>query len=932
MDIGKTTRPAEVWHEMIFQNTSRKVRSAVLSVVATALLLGPSMSAMAVQIPNPGSQMFLQTSGPNAGISIGDYYTSPAGGNTDHVFILRVPADWPSGVPVTVALFDPELALPNPASPRAADEIRSAADTSTFRLESPSGSTVASKTYSDSSTNGLWVELATFDPGITGWGTYEVHVTVSDDDDNSWRIDASHDPDCVAGGSCASAFLVSGNETDVAPGGSATLALGVLRTSYQHDGGGSVCVDHAFYVGPATPRPLRAHNFDMDDAGSVTYTKPGGGTVAGTVSGNGRWNGSVDATRVGDVLSDINGWWSAHVCISAGNQYVFEAPGFASFHSIPPTPRLTVAKDDGVASAAVGDELVYTITVENVSNGDAHPGTAYGVVVTDTLPSGTLFESCDAPGGVTCTETSGTVVASIADPIAPGDSISFDVTVTVQTDVATTITNDVSVEYQDGLDNEFPRLTDSDTDTIVFAPVLVVDATGTLQMLRGDTASLTFTVSHDATSDQSPIFNPGVVCDICDSVSYVSGDGDSDGVLDFGEAWTYEATAPSDGSSPDPLVAAVTANGDDRAGNPLVAAASHETDLVEPGSIGGTVFEDLNGNGILDSGEPRFDGASVELNDGSAVDSAVSSSGAYLFEDLYPAGYEVEVDETTLPAGLQATTANPRGVALAEGAIVSGVDFGYAYPATISGTVFADVNLNGTQNPGDTGLPNVVVTILDDLGTPVASTSTAADGTYAFTVLPGVYSVEVGAGLPSGWVLTTPATVDLGLVVSGDVVTDVDFGTGNRAPELIGDHQVVEFGGVPESLTAVDPEGSAVSYRLVGGTLPDGLTLNSDGSFSGQASESGVFDLIVEVCDDADPSACAEFPYQLEVLVEVIVEDVTTDAGTDTTVTDTAVSGGALPFTGFETDSVLAIGIGLLFVGYILISADVEPAVDPEKE
>ncbi|MDH3462374.1 MAG: hypothetical protein OEM32_01950, partial [Acidimicrobiia bacterium] len=626
--------------------TTRKARRMVLTTVVTAMLLGPASAAFAIQIPNPGSEMFLQTSGPNAGITIGDYYTSPAGGATDHVFILRVPSDWPAGTPVTLALYDPELAGPDPASPRALDEIRSAADTAMFRLESPSGSTVASATYSDSSTNGVWVELATFDPGVTGTGTYQLHVDVSDDDDNSWRVSATHDPDCVAGGSCASALLENGNESDVAPGTSSSLALGVLRASYQHDGGsGLICVDHAFYVSPTTPRPLRAHNFDMDGAGTVNYTSPGGGNVVGTVSGNGRWNGSLDSARVGDALPDINGWWIAEVCISRGNQYVFEAPGGASFHGIPPTPRIDVTKDDGLSSVRVGDTTTYTITIANVSDADSHPGTAYNVAASDALPAGTQFVSCDAPVDVLCSETAGVVTATVTDPMVPGDVVAFGVTVTVKPDVDAVLSNEVTVSYQDGLDNLFPAAEDDDTNTVVFAPELAIGATGTTQMLRGDTANLTFSVSHGPSSDGSRIFSAAVTCDVCDSVTYDSGDTNSDGVLDVGETWLYSATAPSDGTTPDPMTADITATGEDRAGERLRASTTHDVDLVDPGSISGSVFEDLDGDGLFDVGEPVLDGVFVELNaGGSSVDGSSTAAGDYFFSGLYPDDYEVTVD------------------------------------------------------------------------------------------------------------------------------------------------------------------------------------------------------------------------------------------------------------------------------------------------
>jgi hypothetical protein len=81
---------------------------AIFVLLATILIVNVSaLEALAVQVPRPSSSLFIQTSGPNAGLGIGDYYTSPAGGNTDHLFVIRVPSNWPAGTPVTVALYDP---------------------------------------------------------------------------------------------------------------------------------------------------------------------------------------------------------------------------------------------------------------------------------------------------------------------------------------------------------------------------------------------------------------------------------------------------------------------------------------------------------------------------------------------------------------------------------------------------------------------------------------------------------------------------------------------------------------------------------------------------------------------------------------------------------------------------------------------------------
>ncbi len=144
--------------------------SVLLFATVVPLPLLSPLPAAAVDLPPiASSDLFLQTSGPNAGLGVGDWYTTPAsagGGGQTHLIEITVPNDWP-GLPVTVALYDPELETPDPVSPVAVDEIRGDADSATFTLIDPSGTPVASQTYSGGGTNGEWTELATFTPDRT---------------------------------------------------------------------------------------------------------------------------------------------------------------------------------------------------------------------------------------------------------------------------------------------------------------------------------------------------------------------------------------------------------------------------------------------------------------------------------------------------------------------------------------------------------------------------------------------------------------------------------------------------------------------------------------------------------------------------------------------------------------------------------------------
>lgn len=106
------------------------------------------------------------------------------------------------------------------------------------------------------------------------------------------------------------------------------------------------------------------------------------------------------------------------------------------------------------------------------------------------------------------------------------------------------------------------------------------------------------------------------------------------------------------------------------------------------GGIGGRVWQDLDRDGV-DGGEPGIAGAGVILR-GAADDvlatTTTDADGAFDFPLLCAGDYVVEVDDATLPAGLEPTSCtdgdcSPLSVTLAaDDELVSDVAFGYAEP------------------------------------------------------------------------------------------------------------------------------------------------------------------------------------------------------------------------------------------------------------
>ena len=129
--------------------------------------------------------------------------------------------------------------------------------------------------------------------------------------------------------------------------------------------------------------------------------------------------------------------------------------------------------------------------------------------------------------------------------------------------------------------------------------------------------------------------------------------------------------------------------------NPADVVATRGADVpnVDFGSttpgISGQAFDDLDGDGVKDVGEPGLPGVTIQLDLGAngSVDqtTTTNSSGTYTFIGLAPGTYRVR---QTVPTGRNQTTSNPADVVVPPGS--AGVDFGsraVVAPAQVQGTV-----------------------------------------------------------------------------------------------------------------------------------------------------------------------------------------------------------------------------------------------------
>ena len=215
------------------------------------------------------------------------------------------------------------------------------------------------------------------------------------------------------------------------------------------------------------------------------------------------------------------------------------------------------------------------------------------------------------------------------------------------------------------------------------------------------------------------------------------------------------------------------------------------------GTIGDLVWDDADGDGVLDAGEAGVAGVMVTLRADPGGDGVydviatqvTAADGSYSFANLPADRYRLVV---SVPAGSLATTPTANSVNLGAGASVDTADFGLASqppaPGTLGDRVWDDVDGDGMQDAGELGLANVTVTIRSDLDgdgvfeTVIATVVTDATGNYSLSAAPGNYRVVVARG---GRTLTTPISVPV-TITPGSTVDTSDFGLTTGAALLGG--------------------------------------------------------------------------------------------------------------------------------------------------
>jgi SdrD B-like domain/Prealbumin-like fold domain len=206
-----------------------------------------------------------------------------------------------------------------------------------------------------------------------------------------------------------------------------------------------------------------------------------------------------------------------------------------------------------------------------------------------------------------------------------------------------------------------------------------------------------------------------------------------------------------------------------------------------PASIAGTKFNDVNGNGVKDSGETGLSGVTIQLrNADQTLAATTDASGNFSFTGLAAGTYTLS---ELVPVGFVQTAPGGAGtisVTVTPGQNATGFLFGNrAAVGSIAGTKFNDANGNGTRDTGEAGVSGVTIQLRNSIGQ-VLSTTTDTSGNFSFTALPaGAYLLsEV---VPAGSVQTLPgggAGINITLT-PGQNATGFLFGNQVAAPASI---------------------------------------------------------------------------------------------------------------------------------------------------
>ena len=545
---------------------------------------------------------------------------------------------------------------------------------------------------------------------------------------------------------------------------------------------------------------------------------------------------------------------------------------------------LQITKTDTPDPISAGSVLTYTITVSN-----AGPSAAANVVVTDTVPAGTLFLPGSTPAGWSCSTPgvlgTGTLSCNVAS-LAPGANAVFTMNVVVDEalPIGTVITNTATATTTTPDSNIGNN---SATTTTTVAPVADFISTKTVSgsFVSGSTVTYTAVLTNNMGHVQGNNFGNEFADILPDGLALTGATATSGTILTIlpSNIVTWNGSIPDGGTVTVTITATITAtsgtisnqgnaiidtdnNGDNETGLP--------TDDPSTAAVGdATVFTVVASADLqvtqTDTPDPVVPGANLSY--AITVTNAGPSDAADLaFDDTLPAG--TSFVSLTAPAGWSCTTpavgaGGTVSCTVASLAVGSGmftleaaVDAGVA-PGTVLSNTATVASTTSDPNPGDesataattvgSGSADLSATIAD-APDPVApgenlsytitianaGPSDATTATLADTLPAGTGFVSLTAA--AGWTCTTPA-----VGAGGDIDCSIaTLGAGANASFML--VVAVDAGAVP---------GAIIDNTVTAGSATADPNAGNDAATASTTVGSGSADLSVAIADAPDPVA-----------------------------------------------------------------------------
>ena len=199
-------------------------------------------------------------------------------------------------------------------------------------------------------------------------------------------------------------------------------------------------------------------------------------------------------------------------------------------------------------------------------------------------------------------------------------------------------------------------------------------------------------------------------------------------------------------------------------------------------TIGNFVWEDINGDGRQQEGEPGIEDVKVTITSANSTAKSVSTdpNGFYSFPGLPAGNYEIEFSPLE---GYTPTVPNKAGdeidsdlipnetilLSFSEGGIIDSIDAGFYRASTIGDFVWEDLNNDGLQDELEPGIKAVTLNLIDENDVIIQTTVSDFKGEYKFeNIAPGSYHIQMQPDAQF-----YPTEFEIGGGLSDDIDSDV---------------------------------------------------------------------------------------------------------------------------------------------------------------